>query len=118
MMQIDALSNHALMSRDMAATMPLTIAIPRGNQGLTNDPELITKTAENFEAVFLRLILKEMMPKEGSFFGKETGSEIYKDLFVNALADQMAHDGVMGVKDIINGQLRADLGIQNDLGHA
>ena len=52
-MQIDALTNHALLSRDLST--PLASNDLLQGEGKTGNADLkrVTKTAENFEAVFL-----------------------------------------------------------------
>ena len=65
------------------------------------------EAGSKFEAVFLRMLLKEMMPRDGNaFFGKEPGGSIYKDLFAGAIADEMGKAGVLGIKELVDGELR------------
>lgn len=62
----------------------------------------VDKAAAEFEAVFLRLLLKEMMPRDGQgFFGQGPGADVYKDLFVGSIADRMAERGVLGIRPFL-----------------
>ena len=64
------------------------------------------EVAANFEEVFQRMILKEMLPKDGgAFFGRAEGAEVFKDFFVGAVAKPMAARGALGIKDVVEAEL-------------
>jgi len=103
-----------MQSDSLISTAPLTMQMARmGADNLPADPRNaaeVSKSAERFEEVFLRLLMNDMLPAGGDgFFGKESGARIYQDLFVSAVAEQMAKTGALGIKDILQTELSTRL---------
>ena len=64
-------------------------------------PEQIEQITEDFEGIFLSLLLKEMRQTlDGGFFG-EDGSDIYGGLFDLTMGRHMAQSSPLGVGDMI-----------------
>ena len=64
------------------------------------------EVAANFEEVFQRMILNEMLPKDGgAFFGRAAGADAFKELFVGAVVEPMAARGALGIKDVVEAEL-------------
>lgn len=57
----------------------------------------LKKAAEGFESMLMHQLLKEMMPKDGGFFGDGLGSETYQQLFVEELSTLSARTGQLGL---------------------
>lgn len=67
----------------------------------------LLKAAHNFEAIFLREMMKTMresLTGEG-MFGKGSVGEIYGDMMDNAVADVASKRGSLGIADMIYRQL-------------
>jgi Rod binding domain-containing protein len=70
----------------------------------TNESEL-QQSSEDFEAIFLRLVLTEMMPKDGAFFGEGTDASTYQSMFVNAIADELGSRGALGIGESLRSEI-------------
>ena len=60
------------------------------------------EAARDFEAMVLRPMVETMLP-EGAAFGTGTGSEAWRGMLVDALADTLARDGTLGLGAILPG---------------
>lgn len=62
----------------------------------------LKKACEQFEAVFAKKLLSEMRRgvKETQI-GDQAGSEIYRDMMDQAIADSIAHRGSLGIGDLL-----------------
>jgi len=68
----------------------------------------LRKAGEQFEAVFVRLLMQEMrrtIPKSDLFEGSGNEREIYEGIADAALADGLARDGSLGIADMIVAQM-------------
>ena len=63
----------------------------------------LRKTAESFEAIFIRQMLRSMRSSllNGGMFGSGATGEIYSDIMDNAIAEKMAERSVLGLADLI-----------------
>lgn len=84
---------------------------PRGLQALKReavaDPAAaIRPVAKQFESVFLQMMLKSMREAvpEGGLFNDETG-KLYRDMFDNQMAVNLAEQGGVGLADVMVRQL-------------
>jgi flagellar protein FlgJ len=94
--------------RDTAAA-----ADPEGKAKLRAD---LHQAAQDFEAMFLNLLLKEMRPEEGGLFGETLGSDIYQELFDEELSKLMSKTGPLGLAQFIELQVAAQIGLEEDNG--
>jgi flagellar protein FlgJ len=74
------------------------------------------QAAQDFEAMFLNLLLKEMRPEEGGLFGDNLGSDIYQELFDEELSKLMSKTGQLGLAQFIEKQVAAQIGLEEDDG--
>ncbi len=78
--------------------------------GLKNNPKSsqeIQKAAQDFEAVLLNMVLKEMwktIPKS-SLFEKNSATKIYEGLVHSSLSEEMAGNGGFGIAKVLAKQL-------------
>lgn len=66
----------------------------------------LKKATDGVEAMFVKDLLAAMrkgMPKTS--FGDSSGSEIYKDMFDQALADSLGRTGSLGISKVLYRQL-------------
>lgn len=64
----------------------------------------LEKAAADFEAIFISKMLKEAMPEgggENTIFGKSNARDIYRSMFYDAMAKEMAHASPFGIKDML-----------------
>ncbi|MFO7736097.1 MAG: M23 family metallopeptidase [bacterium] len=69
----------------------------------TGDQNL-EKAAADFEAIFISKMLSEAMPEgggENTLFGKSNARDIYKSMFYDAMAEEMAQSSPFGIKDML-----------------
>jgi Rod binding domain-containing protein len=72
------------------------------------------ETARDFEAIFLEHLVKEMLPKEGAFFGEKNGAEVFRGLFARELAEQASSRGILGIKQIVESHLARPRAAEDD----
>lgn len=68
------------------------------------DKKKARETAEDFEAVFLRILFNSMRDAtmKGGLFGDNLASDVYNDMFYSEVADLMAHSKPgLGLADVI-----------------
>ena len=65
----------------------------------------IKKSTDDFEAIFMRLVLTEMMPKDSAFFGKGPGASTYQNMFVNAIAEELGSNGALGIGESLRREM-------------
>ena len=82
---------------------PLPIRNGSKVDGIVAKKAKLRKAAEGFEAIFIRQFLKAMRTTipDGGMFGKGTVGEIYADMMDNAVADESAKRGTLGIADIM-----------------
>ena len=63
----------------------------------------IEKTAQDFEAIFLNMMLKEMRKTvgEGGLLDGDAGSKIFREMMDTALAEAMAKSNTFGLGKIV-----------------
>ena len=66
----------------------------------------LENTGADFEAIFVRQMMEELLPKDGAFFGSGPGSKMFQSMFINAVADEVAPGGMFGIKDLIEREYR------------
>ncbi len=85
------------------------------------DPTRIEKAAQEFEAVFIGQILKPMfegLSTDGPF-GGGPAEETWRGFFLDAVADEVATAGGIGVADMVRAALlEADAPAMREDGHA
>ena len=61
------------------------------------------KTAQGFEAIFIRKLLSTMRStmSENSMFGKGVAGDVYGDIIDNAVSDVMSKQSVLGLSDML-----------------
>lgn len=76
----------------------------------------LKKACEQFEAIFAKELLGEMRKSthQINLGGDQTGSEIYKDMMDQAIADAMAHQGALGIGKILYRQFEKALASSTD----
>lgn len=88
----------------------------------------IREAAEGFEAMFLNLLLKEMMPEKekneggeedeelfgNGLFGNGLGSDTYQQLFISSLSEKLAANGALGLADLIEKEVAAQAGLTDE----
>jgi len=80
-------------------------ALPRdGSQRSTHSPEELRRACQQFEEIFLRMVLKEAHI-DRSLFNDKGASNLYGDLMRETLAKAMAQGGGFGVADMLYRQL-------------
>lgn len=82
--------------------------LDRYSEQLGGTSNELTQAARDFEALFLSQLMKEMMPKDGSFFGKEQGSQTFQSFFIDSVTKQMSSRDVLGLKTIFQQQYLRD----------
>src|SRR3954469_24928462 len=66
----------------------------------TKEKARVTKATQDFEAVFIGMMLKQMrksMAGDNALFGKSSESNIYQDMMDDSLAQQMSRTGTFGI---------------------
>jgi Rod binding domain-containing protein len=67
-----------------------------------------SEAAENFEAVFLGMVVNEMMKETmPSTMNGGQGEEMFRSLMGNAIGEQIAQSGGIGLTDTIEAQMKA-----------
>lgn len=72
-----------------------------------NNPAEIKKVCQEFEAIFIRTLVKSMratVPDSG-LIGKDTGHEVFEEMMDGEIANQAARRGDFGIADILYRQL-------------
>ena len=74
----------------------------------------LRKAAQDFEAMFINLVLKEMRPdeEEDGLFGSSTAGNIYREMFDTELSKTMSGSGQLGLAEMIERQVAQSLGIE------
>jgi Rod binding domain-containing protein len=82
---------------------PAALDAPRAGEV----PGDAARAATKFEEIFLRMLLREMLPRDGNaLFGEGTGAAVHQDLFVGAVAEGLAARGALGIGRIVEAELR------------
>jgi flagellar protein FlgJ len=78
----------------------LTTHVQKADARLEASPEQ-RKAAQDFEAIFLRQLMKGL--EKGSGFGQSegSGSQIYRSMMVDTFADSAAQGGGIGLSDLV-----------------
>ena len=68
----------------------------------------IEKAAQEFEAIFLNIMLREMRKTvgDGGIFGDDAGTKIYQEMMDSALAEAMAKSKMFGLGRVVAEQMR------------
>ena len=72
----------------------------RARETYTKEKARATKATQDFEAVFLGMMLKQMrksMAGEDALLGKSSESKMFQDMMDDRLAQQMSRSGSFGV---------------------
>ncbi len=88
----------------------------RGNDDIVARKAKLRKAAGDFEAIFVRQILKSMRSTltSGGMFGSGSVGEIYSDMMDNAISEKIAERGDMGLADIIYKQMVKSIESENE----
>jgi Rod binding domain-containing protein len=76
-----------------------------------NDPDTY-KAARGFESYFARYLLNQMNGAANLMGGKGFGGEIYQGMYVEAIGEQIASSGALGITDLIYRQMMENKGIE------
>ena len=85
-------------------------ALPTGTLSLLNgaasaprlSPSRAVETAREFESMFLRLLVEEMLPKEESgLYGSGAGAGIVRGLMAGGVGDALSKGGQLGIAPLI-----------------
>jgi len=76
----------------------------------------LRQAAQDFEAMFINLLLREMWPdqEEEGMFGKSTASEFYRDMFNTELSNEMSRSGQLGLAEMLERQVAGMLGLEEE----
>ena len=79
------------------------ISTRKSSSSLSPEELKLKKACQNFEAIFISYMLKTMHQEseKSSLFGEGLGSDIYKEMFDEKLAEQMSESGQMKIGDIM-----------------
>ena len=87
--------------------MTITPAAPPAT---TKELKGLKKACEQFEAVFAKQLLSEMRKgTEETQMGDQAGSAIYKDMMDQAIGDSIAHQGALGIGQMLYKQFAAQV---------
>jgi len=88
----------------------------RGNDDIVARKAKLRKVAGDFEAIFIRQMLKSMRLTltNGGMFGSGSVGEIYSDMMDNAISEKIAERGDMGLADIIYKQMVKSIESENE----
>src|SRR4051794_8164192 len=78
----------------------LTAAHAKAKDAYTKEKTRVTKATQDFESVFIGMMLKQMrksMAGDNALFGKSSESKIYQDMMDDSLAQQMSRTGTFGI---------------------
>lgn len=78
----------------------LSAAHAKAKEDYTKEKARVTKATQDFEAVFIGMMLKQMrksMAGDNALFGKSSESKIYQDMMDDSLAQQMSRTGTFGI---------------------
>jgi flagellar protein FlgJ len=85
-----------------------TVAAPNNPKQLNrNNPAEVKKVCQQFEAIFIRTLIKGMratVPDSG-LTDKNTGRELFEEMMDGEIANQAARKGDLGVAEILYRQL-------------
>ncbi len=84
--------------------------------GIAERAEL-RQAAQDFEAMFINLLMQEMWPdEEEGLFGKSTAGDIYNKMFTTELSKVMSSSGQMGLAEMVERQVGEMLGMEEEDG--
>lgn len=78
-------------------------------QAKDNPQQALRETAQQFEALFMQMLLKSMreaQPADDPFSSPQ--SDLYRDMFDQQLAINLSKNGVLGIADLLQRQLGGD----------
>jgi Rod binding domain-containing protein len=91
-----------------AERSPPAAGSPR-EAGKEENPEL-RRAAQEFEGVFLRMLLATMLPDDGGgLFGEGPGAGIVRGMFVDQVGASLSQRRALGVADLIERDLAREL---------
>ncbi len=115
-MQVNALNSNLLTNQTSAKqideknkTENFAKALEKATK--KDDKVALQKAAEDFEAIFLNMILQSMrktVPENG-LIAKSNGEKIFESMLDQSYAEQMAHAGGIGLSKMIVEQLSRNL---------
>ncbi|NLW16081.1 MAG: flagellar biosynthesis protein FlgJ [Firmicutes bacterium] len=74
---------------------------------MTPEQKQLWESCQGMEQVFLEILLKQMQPTlKGGLFPESMQRDIYDDMYRQALAEQMAKSGDVGLAAILYRQLQ------------
>ena len=65
----------------------------------------LEKATEGFESAFIKQLLSNMRKGMPDSFGKDPGAEIYRDMMDQAIADDAAKTGMLGIGKMLYKQM-------------
>ncbi|MBS0269508.1 MAG: rod-binding protein [Proteobacteria bacterium] len=93
-------ARQTVRTGSQAATQPADDAAPalsgQAQSGKTKD------VGQQFEALYLRQMLEEWMPKDSeSLFGEGTAGTVWRSMMVDSLATTLSKSGTIGIAQMI-----------------
>ncbi len=83
----------------------------QGNSAPKTEDEALVQASVQFEAMFIGTLLKQMRSTtlESGLFGQDRASKIYREMYDDALAAEMAASGSLGIGAMMLQELRNGL---------
>ena len=90
-------------SRSIEQTAPSKLASLAADRSNSGKPDSKTKdVGQQFEAMYLRQMLDELMPKDfEALFGKGTSGTVWRSMLVDSLATSLSKAGTIGLAQMI-----------------
>jgi flagellar protein FlgJ len=81
-----------------------------------NNPDELKKSCQEFEAIFIRTLIKSMRATvpDGGLLEKNTDSEVFEEMMDGEIATQAAKQGEFGIAEALFRQLYQDKGANAD----
>ncbi|MGI0406843.1 rod-binding protein [Helicobacter himalayensis] len=70
----------------------------------TNEDKALREQTDNFEALFLQIMLKDAIKNENPLYPKQPGSDIYHSMYIENLAQNLS--GSFGYSELLYNYLR------------
>jgi peptidoglycan hydrolase FlgJ len=87
--------------------IPIKKSAPQSPEKISAQKSKLKKSAEGFEAIFIRQLLSTMRATipEGGMLGSGMAGDIYGDIINNAMSETMSKKSAFGLADIIYSRL-------------
>jgi Rod binding domain-containing protein len=93
-------------------------ALPEAAQAAGTTPldkPALGRAAQEFEGVFLRMLLQVMLPEDGGgLFGSGPAAGVVRGMFVDQVGDALSRQRSLGLADLVEGDMARTLSSQNE----